>query len=86
MQMGFLGIIIYSLIIVKIINLISIFDKVPRWFINSIILIPMLYAFIGSDLPITLLTHGLLIGFMMLYLYNSSENHLISIGKKRIKI
>ncbi len=76
MQMGILGIFIYIVLMSFFINLINSFDKLPKWLINSIVLMPILTAFIGSDLLTTFLTHGFLISIIILYLYSSNQQIL----------
>jgi hypothetical protein len=73
MHLGFLGIIIYVFILSFFINLIQQFNKLPSWLINSIVFMPLLSAFVSSDLFTTLLTHGLLLSVFILFLYNSTE-------------
>ncbi len=71
MHLGVVGIIIYMMILSIVINLIQQFNKLPIWFINAIVLMPILSVFISSDLPTTLLTHGLLLAIIILYLYST---------------
>ena len=75
MQAGIFGIILYTLIVIVLINLIQQFEGLPKWMINAIILMPMLSLFISSDLPTTLLTHGLLIAIVILYLYSTPKEN-----------
>ena len=73
MQLGIFGIILYTFIVTVLINLIQQFQQLPKWMINAIVLMPMLSLFISSDLPTALLTHGLLIAVVILYLYSTPE-------------
>lgn len=76
MQLGLIGIIIYVLILTLLINLVNQFNKLPLWFINAILLMPMLTIFISSDLLTSLLTHGFLVAIIILYLYSSGLNQM----------
>jgi len=71
MHLGIVGIIIYMILLSFIINIIQQFNKLPIWFINAIVLMPLLTLFISSDLPTTLLTHGFLVAIIILYLYSA---------------
>ena len=71
MHLGIYGIILYMLLITFLINLIQQFNKLPIWLINAILLMPLLTIFISADLPTALLTHGMLIGLGLLYLYST---------------
>lgn len=72
-HLGIFGIIIYLIIIYCIIIIINSFKKIPSWFINILISLPFLTAFISSDLLTTLLTHGFLISIFLLYLYSGTD-------------
>jgi len=71
MHLGIVGIIIYMILLSFIINIIQQFNKLPIWFINAIVLMPLLTLFISSDLPTTLFTHGYLVAIIILYLYSA---------------
>jgi len=73
MHLGIIGIIIYMFILTLLINFVQQFNKLPVWFINAIVLMPFLTLFISSDLLTTLLTHGLLIAIIILYLYSTPQ-------------
>jgi len=77
MHLGIFGIILYLLIITFIINMVQQFNELPFWLINSILLMPILTIFVSSDLPTALLTHGMLICILILYLYSTPDE-----GKK----
>lgn len=68
MHFGIIGIFIYILLLSIVINILNSFSAYKPWVINSIILMPLLTAFISSDLMTSFLTHGLLIGTIILYL------------------
>ncbi len=78
MNLGLIGILLYIIILALIINLINSFQKIPIWLANGIVLMPLLSALISSDLPTTLLTHGLLVSVLMVYLYGNIK----SFGRK----
>ncbi len=73
MHLGIIGILIYSFVMVLILNLVQQFQKLPKWLINSIMLIPLLSAFISSDLLVSILTHGIFVSLLVLYLYSASS-------------
>ena len=72
MQLGMIGIIIYSLITIIILNLIQQFRTLPKWFVNAVLFNPILTLFISSDLFTTLFTHGLLIAILVLYFFQGN--------------
>jgi hypothetical protein len=85
MHFGIFGIIIYGVIIAFIINIIQQFNKLPIWLVNSIVLMPILTNFVSSDLLTTMLTHGLLVSLLILYLYSSDTRRCINnVYKKQI--
>ena len=67
---GFLGIIFYSIIISVLLRILdfSVKKGVPVWFALSMVIIPLRSTLLSSDLFTTLLTHGLFIAFILLYL------------------
>ncbi len=81
MHLGIIGIIIYIFIFTLLINLVQQFNKLPYWLINAIILMPFLTVFASSDLLTTLLTHGLLMAIVIMYLYSTPEKK--ELNKKR---
>ncbi|KAB7889879.1 hypothetical protein [Poseidonibacter ostreae] len=86
MHGSYLGILIYMLIAVIIFNIINLLAKnIDKYIVLSIIILPINTMFISSDLLTTLLTHGLIIAIIVLWLYDSEEYRL-SIKKLSIKI
>jgi len=77
MHLGVIGIILYMFIITIFINLIQQYNKLPFWITNAVVLMPFLSAFISSDLPTAFLTHGLLMGFVILYFYSTPEQRIL---------
>ena len=73
MHLGIIGIILYMFIFTIFINIIQQFNNLPSWIINTVVLVPFLSMLISSDLPTALLTHGLLIGMLILYLYSTPK-------------
>ena len=71
MHLGIIGIILYMFIIAIVINLIQQFSMLPSWIINAVMLMPFLSILSSSDLPTALLTHGLLMGIVILYFYST---------------
>jgi len=85
MQMGIPGIFIYMTLMSFFINIINSFNSLPRWFVNSVVLMPILTAFISSDLLTTFFTHGLLVSMIVLYLYGSNYQ-VLKFDKYQMKI
>ncbi len=80
------GVIIYTFIGILIFNFINIISKNnQKYFVMSIIFIPLSSMFISSDLPTSLLTHGVLIAIFSLYLYNE-KTYCINTGFMHFKI
>lgn len=71
MHGGFLGLIIYTLImslILYIINFLILCNK--NFFAYSVVFIPIYVMFVSSDLLTSLLTHGLFVAVIVLWLFN----------------
>jgi hypothetical protein len=83
---GIIGVAIYTVIATIILNFINaISKKINLYFLLAIILIPMQTLFISSDMFTVLLTHGLLIAILVLWLYNNKTFYL-KIGRKKYAI
>lgn len=83
---GVMGIILYSFISIILMNTINQFAKQKGKYITMIILfVPLHTLFVSSDLLVTLLTHGLIIGIVFLYLYNN-KTYIINIYRYKLKI
>lgn len=67
---GYWGVIFYSIIISLILSIINRISKnIPLWMMVSITLVPLRVLVTASDLPSTLLTHGLIVAvFLLLFL------------------
>lgn len=76
MQMGLVGIITYTIIITILLTLINSFKNLPNWLLNSVIVIPLISVFSGSDLPTSFLTHGVIVSTLLLWLLNSNYTNL----------
>lgn len=71
MNARYIGIIVYTFILISInLILLRIAARVDTIMFNAILLLPFLALFSSSDLPTTMLTHGLLIALITLYLYS----------------
>lgn len=78
MHAGLIGVSIYTIfaiIIFKFINLFS--NKIEKYFLQAIIFIPIFTMFVSADLLTTLLTHGLIIGIFVLWMYDNKNYNLI---------
>lgn len=83
---GYLGILIYTVISIIIVNVINNLAKYnSNYFVATIIFIPLNSLFISSDLLTVLLTHGLMIAIISLWLYNDRELK-IKLGKFKYEI
>ncbi len=81
MHFGYLGVIIFPLVIGTLIRLADTFSRfTPVWFTSGLILLPFINLFMSADLPVTLLTHGLLIGFILLKLIDNP----VTFGSRRL--
>lgn len=72
---NFLGVFIYSLIfgfLLKFIDAVS-YKNVPLWFGISIVIVPLRQLLVASDFPVVLLTHGLIVSIILLYLSRSKR-------------
>ncbi len=77
MHAGYFGIAIYTGIAIIIMNLINqLAMKTNKYIVLSIIFLPINAFFTSSDLFTTLLTHGLLIAMIILWLYQDKEAKL----------
>lgn len=74
-HLGYIGMILYSFIIGFIIKLVDNFtyNKLPLWVGFSLVAIPLSGILRGSDLTTGLLTHGLAIAIILLWLIKNAE-------------
>lgn len=80
------GVFVYSVIAIIIMNLINILSKnYSKFFVMSILIMPLMSMYTSSDLLTSLLTHGLLIGILVLILYEN-KNYIIRLGKFEYEI
>tara|TARA_B100001179_G_C18599280_1_gene409138 strand:- start:439 stop:1746 length:1308 start_codon:yes stop_codon:yes gene_type:complete len=71
MQARYLGIVLYvSILIIINFTLIKVSKLINPLMFNAVLLLPFLTLFGSSDLPTTMLTHGLLIAIIILYMYS----------------
>ncbi len=71
MHFGILGILLYLFVATLLINLVQQLHTLPYWVINTVVLMPFISIFLSADLPTALLTHGLFVSIILLYLYSS---------------
>ncbi len=73
MNFGFIGMIIYAIIVGMIFRYIDYFAKncLPLWYCIAIMIVPI-YGLLSADLPTALLTHGIFISMIMLWLISSN--------------
>lgn len=71
-QGGVFAVALYTILAIIIFNTISLFaNKIDKYLSMSIIIVPIYSLVTSSDFPVTLLTHGLLIAVIILYLYEN---------------
>ena len=86
MHFGYFGVFIYTVIATIIFNVINILiRKANKFIVITIIFIPAQSLFMGSDLFTVLLTHGLFVVILMLFLYNDKRYNLI-FGSNKLKL
>ena len=76
MHAGILGVIFFSLIFVIILKIIDSLNCNSKyiWISVAIIIIPIRAAIISSDLSTALLTDGILVSILLLYLFKKSSS------------
>lgn len=83
---GYLGIGFYTVIMVILMNFINLLAKNREMFmVMAIVIMPINSLFISSDLPTSLLTHGLLLSLLFLFLYGI-KNYTLVLGKFKLKV
>jgi len=83
-QGGLFGVILYTVIAIFLFNIIHILSRnMNKVFFIAIILLPILTLFLSSDFFTTLLTHGLIISIMVLYMYNN-KNYILKFKNKKL--
>jgi len=80
MHFGFIGMFIYAAITRLLLNITDslIVGNLPYWIGLSILIVPYFNLFTGADLTTALGTHGLGIGFLMLWLFTSQKDDEMS--------
>jgi len=78
MHAGVWGIILYTTILSIVFNIINNLITSNNKFVTiSVIIVPIYTLFVISDLPTTMLTHGLFISIILIWLYNGKNNEKI---------
>lgn len=86
MHLGYLGILFYTLLSVLIFNIINTLGKrIDKFLVMAITFLPIHSLFMGSDLFTTLLTHGLMVAIIILYLFENKDYYLVY-GSKKIRL
>ncbi len=83
MHAGFLGVLIYGLtvgILLKVVDSLT-YMGVQLWMSLSVVIVPFYSLFTSSDLTTTLLTHGLGLAILVLYLLGQPSNGLRTEGQ-----
>ena len=82
MHAGILGVMLYGVVVgllFRFIDSVAYRGKIPLWFSIAIIIIPSWALITSADLPTSLLTHGLGMSILFLYMYSSKRKmHKIS--------
>lgn len=82
----YFGILLYTIIVTLIMNIINILaQKKEKYFVYSIVFIPLTTLFISSDLITTLFTHGLMISIIVLFFYKSKVT-ILKVFKYRFSL
>lgn len=83
MHFGFVGMVIFSLIIGMLLRLIDILvrNRLPLWFGLSLVVVPLFSLFTSADLTTALLNHGLGISMFLLWLFSSREGSILRVRK-----
>lgn len=79
MHFGFVGMILFTVIIgqiLAIIDKITLVNQIPNWFASSLVIIPFNSLFTSAELSTTLLTHGLAMSLLLLWLSNFKEKNI----------
>lgn len=77
MHFGYPGILIFSLMTGLLMSFIDeLAKKVQTWIAQTILAVPTINLFVGSDFFTTLLTHGLLLSILILWLMSSTDKQL----------
>jgi hypothetical protein len=85
-QAGTLGVLLYTFVGTLFFNILNMFSRnVNNLFFMSILMVPILTLFLSSDLFTTLLTHGLMVSLLVLYLYNN-KNYIVRLGRKSYRL
>lgn len=73
MHFGFFGMIIYSVIVGLLLRIVDmlVVNKLPLRFGLSLVIIPFFSLFTSADLTTALLTHGLLLSLLLLWLFSA---------------
>ena len=71
---GFVGVVVYSLIISVLLKFLSFSSKeLEPWLMTSLLILPFRTIIVASDLFTSLLTHGLAVTALVLYLYSTDS-------------
>lgn len=83
MHFGFLGMIVYSIIVGFLIRLVDMLavNKLPLRFGTSLVVIPFFILFTSADLTTALLTHGMLLSFLLLWLFRARKTTGVTRGE-----
>ena len=81
MYAGNTGIVIYTLIVTFLFNIINALGKsTHKYFVMSLVFMPLNILFRSSDLLTSILTHGIIVSIIALWLYSNKE-YVLKIGK-----
>lgn len=85
-QAGLVGIILYTTIVIFLMNVINTIAKRRELYIvMSLLIMPLSVLYTSSDLPTSFITHGVLLGTLLLYFYDNRGISLV-LGQIKIKI
>lgn len=86
MHAGILGVFVYTIIAIILFNIINLLGSCfNKFFLYSIVFMPIFTLIISSDLLTTLLTHGLFISILVLFLFEA-KTYILKYDKIKYKL
>ncbi len=87
MQMGLAGMLIYAVILGLLLSLVdTIATRRDPFMSVALLFIPFITVFVSSDLPTSLLTHGLILALFLSWACRLEGHAMLKSGKKQVSI